>query len=174
MASGSSHNLMLDSNANVYSFGFNISGQCGFDTKSVGTQILSPKLLEISSEENVIEIKCGDAHSYLKSSTLRHYLFGDNRYNQCSLSSNNKYKKKVSIPICINPTFGKLSQGKRINKVYLGRKNTFIIAQSEDDGKDTEKKDDILENDGKQMMNDDKSEVTAEDPDETEVNMYTK
>ena len=133
MASGGQYNLMLDSKGNVYSFGYNEIAQCGFDPESDGVRILLPKLLEISNKENIVEIKCGQSHSYLKTASLRHYLFGFNRDNYCTLSPNNKYKKRWITPFCINSTFRRLSNGKEIKTVYVGTDGTIIIAKSEDD-----------------------------------------
>eukprot|EP00483_Globobulimina_turgida_P003146 UN03151 len=58
--SGWSHNLVIDFNYNVYSFGYNHFGQIGNGTFK---DVLVPKMIKYFENEKIVEIDCGHHHS---------------------------------------------------------------------------------------------------------------
>eukprot|EP01083_Nonionella_stella_P006902 19992_1 len=122
--SGQQHNLSVDSNNNIWSWGQNVYGQCGNGTK---LDINKPELIPYLAEYNIVDIKCGDYHSYAKSKDEYHFLFGNNKNNICTLSVSLQDDACISLPFYINNIFAELTDGKEIGNVYLGCDNTFII-----------------------------------------------
>eukprot|EP01084_Bolivina_argentea_P036328 67225_1 len=116
------HSLCLDDNGIVYAFGTNEHGQCGLpkDIKSTHTPI---KIYSLSNHE-IVDVKCGFYHSYCKSADHQHWLFGNNDYNQCSLSQMHKNDQMIHVPFCIDEMVNKLTNGKQIKDVYVGQRCT--------------------------------------------------
>lgn len=82
IASGYQHNLVLDANGNVYSFGDNYYNQCGVFLDP----ILYPVPISVfnADEEIVVtDMKCGAYHNVVCANGVDYYLWGDNAYNQC-------------------------------------------------------------------------------------------
>eukprot|EP01084_Bolivina_argentea_P093660 168411_1 len=121
---GQNHNLCIDKNGNVYSWGCNIFGQCGTGSK---TNVYLPGKINVLSKFNVVAIKCGGNHSYCKTDDGNHYLFGSNAYNECSLDRTNE--NNIETPFYINYVFDTITNGKVIKDVFLGYNNTFIVAE---------------------------------------------
>ena len=119
---GSAHNIALDTNGDVYSWGSNDDGQCGqgMDNK---TFLSKPKLIE-SVKEFVIDcIGCGFSHSYVKTVDKRHYLFGDNYYGECITYND---EKKVITPFRVDQIIKSKCNAKEIIQIELGYKNTKV------------------------------------------------
>eukprot|EP01084_Bolivina_argentea_P015373 28761_1 len=114
---GANHNLAIDDNYNVYSWGNNFDGQCGDSTRS---DVATPKLMRFFKDCDVVRIVCGAYHSYCKTSEQMHYLFGSNGCNECITNDNTRY---VITPHCVNDMVGK-----RIKSISLGTNNTKIVA----------------------------------------------
>ena len=102
--SGINHNLALDYDGNVYSWGENGEHQCGFENNE---EISTPKRLAF--EEIMEDIQCGANHSYCKSVDGKHYLFGRNRRNECLIGMNDdddddgsSGNNCIQTPTCIN------------------------------------------------------------------------
>eukprot|EP01084_Bolivina_argentea_P159643 278020_1 len=72
---GRNHNLSIDINHKIYSFGNNENGQCGHGYYAAET-IFIPLIIETLKYENTISIKCGSLYSYAKTDSNKHYLFG--------------------------------------------------------------------------------------------------
>eukprot|EP01084_Bolivina_argentea_P244315 409309_1 len=132
MQCGHDHSLAIDSNGSVYSWGKNIYGGCGHAiTKDphngITGNILSPKLISSLKHHHAIKIKCGAEHSYVLGADKSHCLFGRNNHNQCTMLKD----KAVSItsPHCINKTIEKVTKGKIIKDVYLGKDITIIVTE---------------------------------------------
>lgn len=123
---GHGHNLCLDNNGNIYSFGWNKDGQCGDGTRK---NILKPQIIQYLAKYNIVAIKCGYHHSYAKSDDEKHFLFGNNYNNQCSLESVHEYV--IPTPYCINTVFEKITNGRMIQRVYVGNGKTFIITKND-------------------------------------------
>ena len=138
IASGYSHNLCIDNNGICYGFGYNKYGQCGVGNTTL--RISSPHRINISSNYKIKTIKAGCYHSYICSKNNKHFLFGSNGYNQCTLSSaaasNQQHEDKVTAPLLINDIFSSLTNNnKSIKDMYLGYNNTWIITAPPQDEK---------------------------------------
>ncbi len=125
---GRHHNLLLGSDQNVYSWGCNVSGQCGHGTSN---DIKKPRIIIALEQYKACEIKCGAFHSCIIvndniTQNKLHFLFGDNNYNECTLIKCND--KKIKLPKCIDETVRILTNA-IIKKIYLGYGNTFIIVE---------------------------------------------
>ena len=74
-------------------------------------------------------IKCGINHSYCRTKSDYHYLWGNNECNECTLCINNDYTNDIHVfePYLINEIVAKLTDNKIIHDVYLGNRNTKII-----------------------------------------------
>ena len=139
IACGAHHCLILGDNGNCYAFGSNTWGQCGVGHLSDITRTISaPRAIFTRSGLNIVEIKCGYRHSYVKEkqeNTIRHYLFGINEFAQCTLKSITRIEYNandtVITPFCINATFAQLSGfGKDIVDIHLGFDTTWIITEN--------------------------------------------
>ena len=121
---GFDHNLAIDINGKVYSWGYDNYYQCGHGNKKHDTKnkyFVQPKMIEAFTNYVIMEIKCGSHHSYCKSVDYKHFLFGSNEYNECIGS--NKHK----LPYCINHVMNNLCENKNIKSVSLGFKNTVFV-----------------------------------------------
>eukprot|EP01084_Bolivina_argentea_P122793 217599_1 len=119
------HNLSMDENGNIYTFGDNDYGQCGDGTLD---QVDEPKrILEIDKKyKETKKIKCGAYHSYMLIYSLehqidQHFLFGSNYYNECTLNAHSK-ASYVKSPYCINDVVKH-----QINSVSLGYETTTLF-----------------------------------------------
>eukprot|EP01083_Nonionella_stella_P154080 495992_1 len=115
---GGKHSLAISyqhQRQTAHSFGQNNFGQCG----DGGTDnVHTPKL--IFGGSTVSKIQCGRHHSYVCVDNEKHFLFGNNRWNQCMAS---RKVKMVRIPRLINHLF----EDKVIEEVYLGYDTTYLI-----------------------------------------------
>ena len=83
-ASGAVHNLLLDSDGNVYTFGRSCFEACGLGSMNEVTEnVNEPTMIKIDKKFD--NIQCGKLHSYMKSVCNIHFLFGNNERNQCGL-----------------------------------------------------------------------------------------
>ena len=125
IAAGAFHNLAVDVNCKVYSWGGNKYGQCGHGVKSLN---VLPKLIEELKDYQANTIRCGQYHSYISSECGKHYLFGANTGYACLVFD--KDCGKVTRPYRIDPVINKKCKGKLVD-VYLGEWNSvFIVSMS--------------------------------------------
>jgi len=98
---GAEHNLALDDDGKVYGWGRNDCWQCGFEgdivdlvgfenvlrseAGSVLNALNTPLLVRDLDNFVITEIKCGAFHSMAKNDQNEYFLFGENRYWQCSM-----------------------------------------------------------------------------------------
>ena len=71
---GIAHNIALDINGDVYSWGYNNYGQCGHENDDRGYNFYEPKLIEDVKEFVIDYIDCGCDHSYVKTVDKRHFF----------------------------------------------------------------------------------------------------
>eukprot|EP01084_Bolivina_argentea_P146327 256253_1 len=123
---GESHNLALDKDGLVWSWGNNRNAQCGIDD---GYSILTPTKIDLNFTHNGKgrNIKCGGKHSYVGTKLQKHFLFGNNNNNQCTLAPYSSSESMIFKPFCINNIFAKLSKYKWIKDIGLGCNSTYII-----------------------------------------------
>ena len=120
---GTAHNIALEINGDVYSWGRNKYGQCGHGTDDK-QDIYEPKLIE-SVKEYVIEcIDCGYHHSYIKTVDKRHYLFGHNGYGECI--AYNDDETKITAPFRVDQIIKSKLDAKEILQIELGHFNTKV------------------------------------------------
>ena len=130
---GRDHAIVLDMNGLCYSWGQNQDGQCGVGvTIEIGGQVETPTRLKLPENEKIIEIKAGGQHSYVRSKENNHFLFGNNLYNQVTLTKMNLGTMWIGIgtPFCINDKFKELTGGdKNIKEIHMGYRVTWILTQ---------------------------------------------
>merc|ERR1711862_1052558 len=72
----------MDTNKDLYVFGFNYSGQLGLgDNNNRNKPIKHPSL------SNIIDISNGGYHTFLKTSNNEIYAFGNNKYSQLGIKT---------------------------------------------------------------------------------------
>eukprot|EP01083_Nonionella_stella_P090350 252421_1 len=121
IACGYYHNLAVDHNQKVYTWGDNQFGQCGDDST---TNLKAPQIVKSLRKYDVKDIGCGANHSYVMTHQSKHFLFGSNEYNECITYNG---ERKIKIPHCINEIIDEQTNGKKIKRVCLGVHNTKII-----------------------------------------------
>lgn len=124
---GSYHNLAIDYDDKIYSWGFNKYGQCGNGQDFFGdlTYFNTPKLIHTFKNYKIKSMECGYYHSYVCTHDDNHYLFGSTDYNECIHTDT----KNVKGSYLINKIIKDKSNGKVIRGVYLGRFSTIIIVR---------------------------------------------
>ena len=132
---GRDHNLIIDENYNVWSWGYNYYGQCGNGTtKDIG----EPEIIDALKDERIKEIQCGYVHSYCRTFNDENYMFGNNGYSEC-IQFENVDNEKVILPFCIDDNIDEYCDGKVVKKIFLGNCNTKIIVGPKGDVNGNEK-----------------------------------
>ena len=122
--SGCYHNLGLDQEGRVYSFGYNTKGQCG---DGCVISVTTPKLIKYLKEYKIVEIKCGQHMSYCKSECGRNFLWGTNDDHECLKFDDQIGKSMVTLPYQIDDVVLNKCDCKSIVSVYPGYYCTKII-----------------------------------------------
>ena len=126
---GCSHSMAINDLYNVYVWGNNHRDQCGVGREE--SAILEPLMVETLKDYKIIEIKASGENSYARSEDDRHWLWGNDDFNQCSLGirkNSNGWKSK-KYPYYINDEFYAKTKMK-IDTVYLGCYSTYIVASN--------------------------------------------
>lgn len=122
---GANFVLFLDCNGSVWTCGDNQYKQCGdADQNGETLNVEKPTKMKTSLNKNVVEIKCGKYHGYMRTEDDKRYLWGDNQYRQ--ILKINNIEHLVSIPHLID-TQDRL----KIYDVFLGNDNTKIICEGD-------------------------------------------
>ena len=122
---GFGHNIALDTEGNIYGWGQNRYGQCGFDTEDEeNTDVDKPRRITFFDKFVVDEIKCGWKHNWVKTKCGRNYLFGSNSHYECLVFEDNP---DMAMPHCIDGIVQSKCQIGKIIDVALGYFNTIII-----------------------------------------------
>ena len=116
--------MAIDNKNKVYSWGYNGDGQCGDGTDE---NIFIPKLIDSLKLYNIKKIKCGYNHSYVCTNDGNHYLFGNNEYNECIESGDNKVLTPYLINQQIDENINNGNDDKIIKDIYLGCETTIIM-----------------------------------------------
>jgi len=97
---GDNHNLILFENGDLFSFGNNKFGQCGFPNNE--KKITIPKKINIPNQKNKIkDIFCSEYTSYILLENNELYSFGYNEHGECGIDSEKKSyytPQKIKIP----------------------------------------------------------------------------
>ena len=132
ICNGNGHNLALDDNGHLYSWGNNGVGQCGIIFTQYSGTIMQPMMIEKLKGHQIVDIKADGDYSYAKSDENLHWVWGDNKYGQLTLQRmNEKYHAKdVKEPCVINDKFYKMS-GKTcvIKNVYFGHETMYVVGK---------------------------------------------
>ena len=92
----------------VYLWGWNYYGQCGYQDE-FSKNALSPRKLIFndnisSTHDNITDIKCGQFHNFIKNDKNEYYSFGYNRGN-CLLIENLQLSTKIYSPTKIDKSY---------------------------------------------------------------------
>ena len=123
IATGYGHSLALDSDNNIYSWGYNSDGQCG---DGCNENLIVPKIIESLKEYKIDLIRCGYLMSYCRSICGKHFIWGSNTYNECLTYDG---KKTVCTPYRIDNIIKDKCDTTRIIDIYPGRDSTKIICE---------------------------------------------
>ncbi|CRK92458.1 CLUMA_CG006020, isoform A [Clunio marinus] len=110
IATGSFHSVVLTSFGDVYTWGWNTSGQLGlpkvfqhtFQNISSNQQqvFTTPKFIKMERDETVKNVYCGSKHTILKTEDNRIFAAGLNNFGQLGLSTlSSKKDKFTEIPL---------------------------------------------------------------------------
>ncbi len=100
VAAGKQHSLVLLENGDVYSFGYNVSGQLGHGNTDRNS---TPTKIEALSGEEVIAISAGAAHSLVLTADGEVYSFGANGSGRLGLGNEGGF---VTTPTKIPDFYG--------------------------------------------------------------------
>ena len=123
IAVGAYHNLALDEDGKVYSWGRNDKGQCGDGTSDAEVKI--PKLVEDLEGYRVVVIKCGHNHSYCRTECGKHFIWGRNTYSACLRAGERNQLKPWRFDGMLKEKYGV----NKIVEVCMGFSNTRIVVQ---------------------------------------------
>ena len=115
IACGSYCSMVIDADGRVWAFGDNTYGQIGGGPEEV---VFEPKELNMFGGVKAEIIKCGAQHCYVRCNGDKHYLWGDNEYNECLVFDQGKIVQHARL-IDI--------KGMSVRDVFLGSDNTKII-----------------------------------------------
>ena len=116
---GCYHNLALSVDGNIYGWGENYDGQCGFDTD--GHSVKEPTKVEFFDKYVVESIKAGWAHNWIRTQCGADYMFG---YDECIEFEDNSTRKK---PHRIDEIINTQCKVDCIIDIAIGCYNTQII-----------------------------------------------
>ena len=93
---GESHSLVLTLKEEVFSCGYNYTGQLGRDSID---EVYSPDMNTISTISQIIRIECGSEHSMCISRNSDLYVFGTNESLQLGIEDNGFIPYPVKYPV---------------------------------------------------------------------------
>ena len=94
ISSGMNHNLCLDTNHRVHSWGHNADHQCGHD---IVTNVSAPKIVSALQDVEIVDIKTGHNHNVATSKDSTYWIWGSNRYHQCFRGDKQSFLRSVGI-----------------------------------------------------------------------------
>ena len=127
IACGARHNLALDCNGRVWSWGSNTYGQCGVGENDM-RYIWKPRIVGGLVGCKVVSIKCGHSHSFCMTEDGKCYLWGRDKLNECTLGFEVKGDDVVWMPFRIDLLIMR-EYKRKICGVFLGMYNTQIIIE---------------------------------------------
>ena len=91
VAAGANHSVVLGVNGVAYTFGANDVGQCGIDSDN--EPVLTPQ--PINTEDKVVRVSAGYAHTVLTTASGRVLVFGQNDNGQLGLGNGKSHTRPV-------------------------------------------------------------------------------
>ena len=119
---GLNHVGFITTNNALYMHGSNDWSQCGIDT----SMFKAAHMKQIMNEYSIIDINCGDTHTFVLISNGDWYSFGENRNGECLIepNTNNPYEM-ISKPTKISDKY--IGNGKIIDIIPFGSHSSIII-----------------------------------------------
>ena len=121
---GYRHNLAVDYEDRVYSWGDNECGQCGDGTRE---NIMIPKQIDFFKEYKVDIIGCGLQNSYVKTKSGKYFTFGINTDNKCMTFDIND--RELEIPHQIDNIVRDKLKTESIGEIIMGELGTTVICE---------------------------------------------
>ena len=145
--SGFEYNFIIEENEKIYSWGLNYEGQCGIPNQEIVKIPTEVIINELSKEEIIIDIICGNNFTYFLSNKNKVYLCG---YNLLT-------NEKISTPTRIKFSFEKekiiqIKSGEKFSLILTGLGNIYSFGENKNGqlGHEINK---INSNEPKQVMN---------------------
>eukprot|EP01083_Nonionella_stella_P119328 356618_1 len=122
---GHSHNLAIDCDKRLYTWGNSEHGQTGHGT---ARNVNKPKIVEFfkKKKHKIVSIECGTWHSCACNDKNEYFLWGSNVHHEC-MDDN---KQIVVLPQCINGIVQKETNYQYIRGISLGNGNTKVIVSN--------------------------------------------
>ncbi|CAL8072917.1 unnamed protein product [Orchesella dallaii] len=118
VACGGWHTLALTSDGDIYSWGWNESGQLGHNTVVVSKSDPHPVDLG-SAEDPVVDISAGSRHSLALLKSGRLFSWGRNKEGQCGFGSKDSSGEPVEIGKCWDGIATKIKCGKWSSFIFI-------------------------------------------------------
>ncbi|KAG2388285.1 hypothetical protein C9374_000449 [Naegleria lovaniensis] len=115
IACGAYHALIIDQDGVLYSVGLNQNGQLG--TGNVGSGTVQATTVSLNGEK-AAAISCGAKHSMVLSETGAAYVFGDNSYGQCGVTTSGTHN-------VLTPT--KLQTSQSVKQIVAGYYHSHVV-----------------------------------------------
>lgn len=106
---GNDHGIVLLSDNNVQTFGYNTYGQLGFEVNDFFVGWFKPiSFLDLKKEEQIIDVFAGGWSSGILTSSNRLLLWGNNHNHQLSRNNEKIYTRPIALSISSKEDYGVL------------------------------------------------------------------
>eukprot|EP01084_Bolivina_argentea_P291227 500511_1 len=119
---GGYHNIVMDNNSILYSWGLNNFGQCGIrmNHNADNQNVLTPTTINCFKKMKIKLFKCGMNHNAVITSNNEYYVFGQNNSGECFIDPKQS-KSVINMEHgCINEYILKETKAKNIISINLG------------------------------------------------------
>jgi hypothetical protein len=129
IAAGANHSLALTSSGQLYAFGYNFSGELGVATNSgTPTPTPTPTLVALPGQIGAVtQIAAGTTHSLVLTSSGELYAFGDNRYGELGVATNNGTNNANPTPTLV----GLPGQIGAVTQIAAGTTDSLVLTSSD-------------------------------------------
>ena len=124
-ACGSAHTVVLSISGEVYAWGLNAQGQCGFDGQHF---VGAPALLAFSVRECVSAIGCGAAHCIALTSEGKAFAWGSGAEGQLGLGEGDDAGRATP---CAIEALGSRARGAAARSVCCGAAHTIVLVEGD-------------------------------------------
>eukprot|EP01084_Bolivina_argentea_P103938 186151_1 len=122
IAAGLHYSLALSVDGKIYSWGYNVSAQCGYGQSQKA--ILIPR--QIQSLNDIKTIQCGSNHSMAIDINNEVFMWGQNQHNQCIVDEQ-QICIAIPTPTTMNHIFRKLIAQNNLFQIEMGVGHTKIL-----------------------------------------------